>query len=139
MAYPASKVGAENLVRDSGLTWAILRFPFIYGDRDGHLESLPESMGWHPAQRLSVVHHADIASAVELALDGTFDGHTVNIADESPLSIYEMAQIIGYDYDGSAAPLTDPWKGQLDVTLARRLGFVPTISTIHEAVRQNLL
>ena len=25
-------------------------------------------MGWHPAHRLSVIHHEDIATAVDLAL-----------------------------------------------------------------------
>lgn len=40
-AYPASKLAAEALVRESGLTWSILRFSFVYGDGDGHLEALP--------------------------------------------------------------------------------------------------
>lgn len=142
LAYPASKIAAEQLLRASGLTWGILRLPFIYGDQDGHLESLPElaaGMGWHPAQRLSVVHHADIATAFGLALAGAFDNRTVNIADESPLSIYEMSQIVGYSFSSSAEPLTQPWKGQMDVSLARSLGFAPTISTIHEAVRNGAL
>ena len=30
-AYPASKVAAEQLLRDSDLTWAVLRLPFVYG------------------------------------------------------------------------------------------------------------
>jgi nucleoside-diphosphate-sugar epimerase len=86
-----------------------LRLPFIYGDQDGHLDSLPElaaDMGWHPAQTLSVIHHSDIATAFTLALTGAFDGRTVNIADESPLSIYEISQIVGYNYPSSAEPLT---------------------------------
>lgn len=37
LAYPASKVEAERMLRASGLTWGILRLPFIYGDQDGHL------------------------------------------------------------------------------------------------------
>jgi UDP-glucose 4-epimerase len=142
LAYPASKIEAENLLRASELTWAILRLPFIYGDKDGHLESLPElaaGMGWHPAQKLSVIHHADIATAFTLALTGVLDGRTVNIADESPLSIYEMSQIVGYDYPSSAEPLAQPWKGQMDVSLARSLGFTPTISTIYEAARTRAL
>lgn len=142
LAYPASKIDAENMLRDSGLTWGILRLPFIYGDQDGHLDSLPElaaGMGWHPAQKLSVVHHADIATAFELALTGAFDGRTVNIADESPLSIYEMSQIVGYAYNSSAEPLAQPWKGLMDVSVARGLGFVPTISTIYEAARRDAL
>jgi UDP-glucose 4-epimerase len=142
LAYPASKIHAETLLRASGLTWGILRLPFIYGDQDGHLDSLPEfaaGMKWHPAQKMSVIHHADIATAFELALTGAFDSLTVNIADESPLSIFEMAQIIGYPYDSSAEPLTQPWKGQMDVGLARSLGFEPTIATIYQAARQGML
>jgi UDP-glucose 4-epimerase len=142
LAYPASKVEAEKLLRASRLTWGVLRLPFIYGDQDGHLESLPElaaGMGWHPAQKLSVVHHADIATAFTLALSGAFDNLTVNIADESPLSIYEISQIVGYPYGSSAEPLTHPWRGQMDISLARSLGFTPTISTIYEAVRSKAL
>lgn len=96
-------------------------------------------MGWHPAQRLSVIHHADIATAFTLALTGAFDNRTVNIADESPLSIYEMSQIVGYSYGSFAEPLRQPWRGQMDVSLARSLGFTPTIGTIHEAVRNGAL
>ena len=51
-AYPASKVAAEKVVRDSGLTWSILRLPFVYGDGDGHLASLAAlagRFGLHPA------------------------------------------------------------------------------------------
>lgn len=142
LAYPASKIEAENLLRSSRLTWGILRLPFIYGDQDGHLEALPElagRMGWHPAQRLSAIHHADVATAFTLALKGAFDGRTVNVADESALSIYELSQIVGRPYGSSAEPLTNPWKGQMDVTLARSLGFTATISTIYEAVRKGLL
>ncbi|WP_213815479.1 NAD(P)-dependent oxidoreductase [Glaciihabitans sp. dw_435] len=142
LAYPASKVAAEKLLRASGLTHAILRLPFIYGDGDGHLEALPAqatSMGWHPAQKLSVVHHADVATAFTLALTGAMDGLTVNIADESPLSVYEMAQIVGSAYDTSAEPLAQPWKGQMDISLARSLGFQPTVPTIYQAASRGLL
>lgn len=72
-AYPTSKVAAERTLRDSGMTWAVLRFPFVYGDGDGHLEALPGhagSAGWHPAMRMSTIHHRDIATAMMLALDG---------------------------------------------------------------------
>ena len=54
LAYPASKVAAENLLRESGLNWSILRLPFIYGDKDGHLEMLPKivkDFKWHPPGR----------------------------------------------------------------------------------------
>ncbi|WP_261334127.1 NAD-dependent epimerase/dehydratase family protein [Rhizobium leguminosarum] len=71
-AYPASKVAAEKELRESGLIWAIVRFPFVYGDGDGHLESLPKYVGsWHPAQRMSTIPHRDIATAMKLALNGS--------------------------------------------------------------------
>ena len=40
-AYPASKIAAEALLRDSHLNWSVLRLPFVYGDGDGHLASIP--------------------------------------------------------------------------------------------------
>jgi nucleoside-diphosphate-sugar epimerase len=142
LAYPASKVEAENELRKSGLQWSILRLPFVYGDHDGHLESVPEmlaGMKWHPAQKLSVLHHADIATAFDLALTGTLDGRIVNFADEAPLTIYEIAQIVGSTYESSAEPLVNPWKGHMDVTLARSLSFRPKLPTIYQAIREGKL
>jgi UDP-glucose 4-epimerase len=142
LAYPASKIEAENELRKSGLNWSILRLPFVYGDKDGHLESAPgllAGMKWHPAQKLSVIHHADIATAFELALTGVMDGRIVNIADEAPLTIYEIAQIVGSTYESSAEPLTNPWMGHMDVTLARSLGFQPKVLTVYQAIREGKL
>ena len=59
-AYPASKVAAEQEVHASVLTWTVLRFPFVYGDGEGHLEALPNhalASKWHPAMRMSTIHH----------------------------------------------------------------------------------
>ncbi|MEV8378840.1 hypothetical protein AB0P21_39250 [Kribbella sp. NPDC056861] len=136
------KIEAEQNLRDSGLTWCILRFPFVYGDQDGHLDAAPNqlaSMGWHPARKLSLAHHADIATAVKLALTGAMDGRTVNIADDSPLTTYEIAQIVGATYNSSGDPLANPWQGHMDIGLARSLGFRPTIPTAYEAARQGIL
>jgi len=87
------------------------------------------------AQKLSVVHHEDIATAFTLALTGVMDGRVVNIADESPLTMYEIAQILDCAYESSAEPLTNPWRGHMDVTLARSLGFQPKVPTIYQALR----
>ncbi len=130
--YPASKILAETDLKASSLNWSILRFGFgfVYGDKDGHLESAPALMAnwkWHPAQTLDLVHHRDIAAAVELALTGALDGHTVNVVDESPTSIYEIAQIVSAPYEPSAEPLDDPWKGRADGALLRTLGFTATV------------
>ncbi|MDF2824200.1 MAG: epimerase, partial [Mycobacterium sp.] len=121
--YPASKLAAENELRKSGLTWSILRYGFVYGDKDGHLESLPQLApgGFHPAQRMSMIHHRDIATATTLALSGTFDGRVVNIADEAPTSVYELIELVGGTMKPSSEPLTNPWYIHMDGSLARRL------------------
>ncbi|WP_372395611.1 NAD(P)-dependent oxidoreductase [Azospirillum sp. HJ39] len=140
--YPASKLAAETALRASGLTWAIQRFGFVYGDRDGHIESLPglvERANFHPAQRMSMVHHRDIATAMMLALTGAMDGRIVNIADEAPTSFYELAELAGEPIRPSAEPLANPWHIHMDGSLARRLGFQPAVRTVHQAVRDGLM
>jgi UDP-glucose 4-epimerase len=142
LAYPASKVEAENELRNSGLNGSVFRLPFVYGDKDGHIESalgLLAGMNRRPAQKMSLIHHRDIATAVELALSGAMDGRIVNITDEAPITLYELAQIVGATYDTSAEPLTHPWMGHMDGTLARSLGFMPRISTIYQASEEGVL
>lgn len=141
-AYPASKVAAEQALRDSGLAWAVLRFPFVYGDGDGHLEALPAHAvagHWHPAMRLSTIHHRDIATAMRLALAGVMDGRVVNIADDAPASMYELAQLVGGHLAPSAEPLTNPWYLLVDGSLARSLGFQPVVRTVYQAVQEKLM
>lgn len=140
--YPASKLAAEALLRDSGLTWSILRLPFVYGDGDGHLESMPAlaaRFGLHPAHSYSVAHHRDVALAFRLALSGALDGRIVNITDDAPVTVYEMAQYAGSPIEGSTEPLATPWAGRMDGSLARELGFEPTVPTIHAAAREGIL
>ena len=141
-AYPKSKLAAEELLKESGLNWSILRLPFVYGDGDGHLASmtsLAPRFGLHPAHTYSVAHHRDIAEAVRLALTGVMDGRVVNITDDAPVTVLEMTRFGGDPVDGSAEPLENPWAGRMDGTLARELGFSPTVPTIHEAARQGIL
>jgi nucleoside-diphosphate-sugar epimerase len=141
-AYPASKVAAERLLRESPLNWSILRFPFVYGDGDGHLEMLPKHLGtfgFHPANRMSTIHHRDIATAMELALAGTFDGRIVNISDEAPTTIYELVGLAGERMAPSSEPLQNPWHLHVDGSLARSLGFQPTVRTIRQAVQEGIV
>jgi nucleoside-diphosphate-sugar epimerase len=141
-AYPASKLAAEALLRDSGLTWAVLRLPFVYGDGDGHIESIPTlaaRFGLHPAHTYSVAHHRDVAIAVRLALTGAMDGRIVNITDDAPVTVYELSEYAGDPLEGSAAPLANPWAGRMDGSRARELGFQPTVPTIHAAAHAGLL
>ena len=141
-AYPASKVAAEALLRDSGLTWSVLRLPFVYGEGDGHLASiatLATRFGLHPAHTYSVAHHRDVAAAVLLALGGRLDGRIANVTDDAPVTVFEMARLGGASIDGSAEPLTNPWAGRMDSSLLRGMGFRPSVPTIWEAAANGLL
>ena len=141
-AYPASKVAAEKVLRDSDLNWSILRFPFVYGDGDGHLEMLPEhvaAFGFHPANRMSTIHHRDIATAMKLALAGVFDGRIVNVSDEAPTTIYELVGLIGEKMDPSSEAMQNPWYLHIDASLARSLGFLPTVRTVYQAAQEGIL
>jgi UDP-glucose 4-epimerase len=141
-AYPASKLAAEELLRRSGLTWSVLRLPFVYGDGDGHLASLPPLVarfGLHPAHTYSVAHHLDVAVVVRMALTGALDGRVVNLTDDGPVTVFELAQLAGDPIEGSAEPLVDPWSGRMDSTFLRDLGFRPTVPTIHSAARDGIL
>lgn len=141
-AYPASKVAAENELRVSGLNWSILRFPFVYGDDDGHLAALPQHLAaakFHPAMRMSTIHHRDIYNAISMALDGIMDNRTVNIADEAPTTLYELLQLVGYTMESSSEPLVNPWYLHSDSSLARGLGFQPEIRTVYQAAQEHLL
>ena len=142
LAYPASKIAAEKELRASGLNWSILRLAFVYGDGDGHLASVPPLIarfGWHPANTFSLVHHRDVAGAIQLALTGAMDGQIVNICDEAPATLYEMANIVGSHITPSAEPLTEPWMGRMDGSRLRSLGFQPTVPTLYQAAQQGIL
>jgi UDP-glucose 4-epimerase len=141
-AYPASKLAAEALLRSSGLTWSIVRLPFVYGDGDGHLASMPSlasRFGLHPAHTYSVLHHRDVAAVMRLALSGAMDGRVVNATDDAPVTVFEMALLAGEPIEGSAKPLVNPWSGRMDSALLRELGFRPAVPTIQGAAREGIL
>ena len=141
-AYPASKLAAEALLPSSGLTWSVLRLPFVYGDGDGHLGSIPAlatRFGLHPAHTYSVAHHRDVAAAVRLALGGALDGRIVNLTDDAPVTVYDMALLAGTPIDGSAQPLANPWAGRMDSSVLRGLGFRPSVPTIWQAAADGIL
>lgn len=137
--YPASKVAAEMLLRESGLNWSILRFGFVYGDDDGHIGQIPhiaQLLKLHPANRLSMIHHRDIATFVKMGLVGTLDGRIVNTVDEAPMTIFELSEIAGVPMEPVATPLTNPWSGVLDGSLAQSLGFKPEVRTTYQAIEE---
>lgn len=137
--YPASKVAAEKLLKESGLNWSILRFGFVYGDNDGHIGQIPhiaQLLKLHPANRLSMIHHRDIATFVKMGLTGTLDGQIVNTVDEAPMTIFELSKIAGAPMEPAATPLTNPWSGVLDGSLAQSLGFKPEVRTTYQAIEE---
>jgi UDP-glucose 4-epimerase len=141
-AYPASKIAAEEALRESGLNWSVLRFPFVYGDGDRHLEELPKHVmaaGWHPAMKISTVHHRDIANAMKMALQGIMDKKIINITDDATLSVYELLKISGVTMESSSEPLQNPWYLHLDGSLARTLGFRASVRTVYQAAQEKLL
>jgi hypothetical protein len=96
--------------------------------------------GLHPAHTYSVAHHRDIMTAVALALSGVMDRRIVNIADDRPVTVYEMAELAGTPLaEGSSEPLVNPWAGRMDPSLAHELGFRPTVPTIDQAAREGIL
>jgi nucleoside-diphosphate-sugar epimerase len=94
---------------------------------------------WHPAKTYSLVHQRDVARAVKLALTGVMDGRIVNIVDDAPTTVYEIASLVGFPIEPSAEPLTDPWMGRMDGSLSRRLGFQPSVPTVYQAAQQGIL
>ncbi len=140
--YPASKIAAEKLLQESGLNWSILRLGFVYGDADGHLGQIPhiaQIMRLHPANRLSMIHHRDIATFIIMGLDGNLDRRIVNAVDDAPMTIFELSALAAQPMEPAATPLTHPWYGVLDGSLALSLGFRPTMATTWQAARENAL
>jgi UDP-glucose 4-epimerase len=67
------------------------------------------------------------------------DGHIVNICDDAPTTLYEMASLVGSPIEPSAEPLADPWMGRMDGSLLRSLGFQPKVPTLYQAAQQGIL
>jgi len=64
--YGASKARAERIVMDSGLDWAIVRPPAVYGPGDGEMLDLFKAarsgfVPLPPSGRLSIIHVDDLA------------------------------------------------------------------------------
>lgn len=148
-AYPVSKVAAErallDLHRTRGLGLRILRLAFVYGDGDPHLTEGVQLWlrNWHPQKRLQLVHHADVARAVFLALDAPgIDGRIYNVADDEPATAAAIMQLMGQPVAADAAdrPLDDPWEGIVSTArIQAELGFRPLYPTVHAAAAAGVL
>ncbi|ETT77177.1 NAD-dependent epimerase/dehydratase [Paenibacillus sp. FSL R7-277] len=140
-AYPQSKAEAEAallaLHREQGLGLRIVRFPFVYGERDPHIaEVLPYFSQWNPARRIHMAHHADISQALMLAaFTPGIDGRIYNVADDAPISVAEMLQL----HQAEPAPEAlqqpyDPWDMIVDTSRIRdELHYRPIYPTFYTA------
>jgi UDP-glucose 4-epimerase len=73
------------------------------------------------------------------ALNSSLDGLIVNIVDDAPTTVYEIACLVGSPIEPAAEPLTDLWMGRMDGSRSRVLGFHPTVPTVCQAKQQGIL
>lgn len=138
-AYSSSKIAAEQeliqMQQSQGFDVRILRLGFVYGDKDPHIaEIIPyiKKLNMHPGSRMHMVHHLDVAQALNLLLiiEG-LDGEIFNLADDAPISLYELAESVGNSadtFDRTEGPLNDPFQGVQDISkLRNKTGFRPLV------------
>lgn len=144
-AYSSSKIAAEqallSLHKSNGFDVRILRLGFVYGDKDPHIEEiipLLKKMKRHSGSRMHMVHHLDVAQALTLLLhtDG-LNGEIFNVADDAPITLYELADSVGQAADAfepAEGPLNDPFEGIMDISKLRsRTGFRPLVPSYYVA------
>ena len=144
-AYSSSKIAAENELllfhKNKGFDVRVLRLGFVYGDRDPHIEEIiPVLKKWkrHSGYRMHMVHHLDVAQALTILLntDG-LDGEIFNVADDAPISLYELVDSFGLTadtFEKSEEPLAKPFEGIMDISkLKSRTSFRPLIPSYYVA------
>ena len=144
-AYSSSKIAAEQeliaLYKNKDFDIRILRLGFVYGDKDPHIQEiipLLKRLKRHAGSRMHMVHHLDVARALTLLLhtDG-LNGEIFNLADDSPISLYELADSFGQaadTFDPEEGPLADPFEGIMDISkLRNRTGFRPILPSYYQA------
>jgi nucleoside-diphosphate-sugar epimerase len=144
-AYSSSKIAAEQELlshhKNSGFDVRVLRLGFVYGDKDPHIEEiipLLKKMKRHSGSRMHMVHHLDVAQALTLLLhtDG-LNGEIFNIADDAPITLYELADSVGKAadaFDPAKGPLNDPFEGIMDISKLRKMtGYRPLVPSYYVA------
>jgi nucleoside-diphosphate-sugar epimerase len=125
-----------------GLT--ILRLAFVYGEGDPHLAEAVRFASARPAQmKFHMVHHADVAQAVLLALQNpSAVGKVYNVADDEPVTYGEIFEINGQPIPEAnrALPVEDPWEGILDTTCIQKdLDFHSIYPSVYAAQKAGAL
>jgi len=150
-AYSSSKIAAEqdllSLCKNTGFDVRILRLGFVYGDKDPHIEEiipLLKKMKRHSGYRMHMVHHLDVAQALMLLLNSDgLNGETFNIADDAPISLYELADSFGQaadTFDPDEGALNDPFEGIMDISKLRKMtNFRPLVPSYYVASDLDIL
>ena len=147
-AYPDSKAASERallrLHQSRGLGLRILRLAFVYGDGDSHLgEGLRWFRNWNPSQRFHLVHHADVAQSVLLALNADHrSGEIYNVADDEPATASEIMEVLNEPVPEGAdrRPIEEAWLQLVDTSkIKEQLGFRPVYPTLRSAALANAL
>jgi nucleoside-diphosphate-sugar epimerase len=143
-AYPKTKHAAEQALLALNLDLCILRLAFVYGEGDPHLaEAARWALTWPAAKRLHMLHHADVAQAVRLAIDSPeAAGKIYNVADDQPVTASEILRINGQTTteEMEAKALEDPWEGIVDTQrICQELGFSPIYPSVYAAMQANAL
>ena len=91
-----------------------------------------------------MVHHLDVAQALYLPLQTEgLNGETFNIADDAPVTMYELADSMGQAdnaFEVGEGPLSDPFAGIVDISkLRHKTGFRPLIPSYQVARDLDLL
>jgi len=136
--YFAGKLATErSLLALDGLDVRILRLAFVYGDDDPHIEEIvPRMRGFPAGQRISIVHHADVARAVALVLDAPSPSHRIYnvVNDEAPTLATLFAAVGAPPPDGSAGDAARADEVLLDGSILREdLGFRPEYPRLRDA------
>ncbi len=143
--YSSSKIAAErdliSFHKTNGFDVRVLRLGFVYGDRDPHIEEIIpmlKKFKRHSGSRMHMVHHLDVAQALTLLLhtDG-LNGEIFNVADDSPISMYELADsfgLTGDTFDPAEGALLNPFEGIMDISkLKNKTGFRPLVPSYYLA------
>jgi len=145
-AYSSSKIAAEQELLNKDIDVRILRLSFVYGDKDPHIEEilpLLNKMNRHSGWRMQMVHHLDVAQGLLLLLqtDG-LNSQIYNIADDAPISLYELADSFGKAADSfnpEQGPLVDPFEGIMDISRFRKIGYRPLVPSYYVAKELDIL
>ena len=146
-AYSSSKIAAEQELLKMDLDVTVLRLGFVYGDQDPHIaEIVPwlKKLKRHSGSRMHLVHHLDVAQALILLLQANeLSGEIFNIADDAPISLYELVESVGKAsevFDKEEGALTDPFEGIMDISKLRTMtGFRPLVPSYYVAMDLGIL